>query len=79
MNLAIALLSRKSLGFELYAASLDGHSVHDLAVEYRMPVYQVQEQINAVRLALAHQVHVAVNRASGFFAKPSHAIHRNSR
>jgi hypothetical protein len=67
MSLAIALLSRKSLSFELYAASLDGHSVHDLALQYGMPVYRIQEQINAVRLALTHQVHLTVDRESVVF------------
>jgi len=61
MALAISLLSRKSLVFQLYAAALDGSSIRDLAATYRMPEYRVQEQLDALRMALGHQVRLGIN------------------
>jgi Mor family transcriptional regulator len=70
MGLAISLLSRKSLMYQLYAAAMDGTSVRDLAAEYRMPEHRVQEQIEAVRLALGHQVLLSINTESLAFRTP---------
>jgi hypothetical protein len=67
MGLAISLLSRKSLTYELYAAVMDGSSIRDLAIEYRMPEHRVQEQVEAVRLALRHQVRLSINTESRAF------------
>lgn len=62
--------------YQLYAAAMDGASVRDLAVEYRMPEHGVQEQIESVRLALGHQVLLSINPESLAFRTPlrSHAI-----
>jgi hypothetical protein len=70
MSLAISLLSRKSLMFQLYAAALDGSSIRELAAEYRLPEHQVQERLEAVRLALGHQVHLSINRNARAFHQP---------
>jgi hypothetical protein len=70
MGLAISLLSRKSMMYQLYAAAMDGVSIRDLAVEYRMPEHRVQEQIEAVRLALGHQVLLSINPESLAFRTP---------
>jgi hypothetical protein len=70
MGLAISLLSRKSLKYELYAAAMDGTSIRDLAAEYRIPEYRVQEQVEAVRLALGHQVRLSINPESLAFRAP---------
>jgi hypothetical protein len=49
---------------------MDGVSIRDLAVEYRMPEHRVQEQIEAVRLALGHQVLLSINPESLAFRTP---------
>jgi hypothetical protein len=61
MALAISLLSRKSLVFQLYAAALDGSSIRDLAATYHIPEHRVQEQLDALRMALGHQVRLGIN------------------
>lgn len=71
MGLAISLLSRKSLVFQLYAAALDGSSIRDLAVEYRMPEHRIQEQLEAVRMALGHQVRLSINPDATMFRSPA--------
>jgi len=72
MGLAISLLSRKSLVFQLYAATLDGSSIRDLAAEYHMPEYRVQEQLEAVKLALNHQVRLGINPDARAFQNTSY-------
>ena len=67
MSLAIALLSQRSLAFELYAQALDGASVEELVQKYHRPAFWIEERIQAVRLALGSQVEVSVNRDSKFF------------
>lgn len=74
MGLAISLLSRKSLVFQLYAAALDGTSIRDLAAEYRLPEHHIQEQLDAVRLALGHQVRLTINPQSNVFHGPMDAL-----
>jgi hypothetical protein len=61
MGLAISLLSRKSLVFQLYAAAMDGVSIRELAAAYRLPEHRIQEQLESVRLALGHQVRLSIN------------------
>jgi hypothetical protein len=56
MPLAIALLANRSPSFSLYAEALNGTSVEDLAVAYRLPVHSVRERIDATQMALRHQV-----------------------
>jgi hypothetical protein len=67
MPLAVALLSKRSFAFRLYAATLDGWSVQDLSDEYQMPVHRVQEELDATRLALAHQLKFVINSNSSAF------------
>jgi hypothetical protein len=71
MGLAISLLSRKSLVFQLYAAALDGSSIRELAAEYHMPEYRIQERLDALRLALGHQVRLDINRDARVFQTSS--------
>jgi hypothetical protein len=56
MGLAVALLAHRSLALELYAATLDGRSIDDLASEYALSTEWIQERLTAVRYALKHQV-----------------------
>ena len=67
MPLAVALLSKRSLAFRLYAATLNGWSVQDLSDQYRMPVHRIREELDATRLALAHQLKLAINSSSTAF------------
>jgi hypothetical protein len=61
MSLAVALMAHRSLSFALYAATLDGFSIETLASEFGWPVHQVRERIDAVRMALSHQVRLDVD------------------
>ena len=71
MPLAIALLSHRSLGFALYAATLDGQGAEDLAVEYKISVYEVRERIAAALLAFTKQAKVGINpNPSAFDRRP---------
>jgi len=70
MGLAISLLSRKSLVFQLYAAALDGSSIRDLAAAYHIPEHHIQEQLDALRLALGHQVRLGINPNAHAFRAP---------
>jgi hypothetical protein len=75
MSLAIALLAHQSLGFELYSALLNGSSTEEISAAYKIPVHQVREKVEAVRLALVHQIRLAVNpAASVFHSRPASAI-----
>jgi hypothetical protein len=67
MNLAVALMARRSLGFRFYAATLNGWSVEELAAEYHLPVYRVAEQVTATRLIVAHQVTLSINTSAAVF------------
>ena len=64
MSLAIALLSKRSLGFELYAATLSGASSQELAATYKLSIETIEEQLQAARLLLTYQAQVSVNRQS---------------
>jgi hypothetical protein len=75
MSLAIALLAHQSLGFELYSALLNGSSTEEVSAAYKIPAHQVREKVEAVRLALAHQIRISVNpTASVFLNSPSTAM-----
>lgn len=67
MSLAIALLAHQSLGFELYSALLNGSSTEEISVAYRIPVHEVREKVEAVKLALAHQIRLSVNPTASVF------------
>ena len=67
MPLAVAILSRRSFAFRLYAATLDGRSVQDLSKEYGMAVHRIQEELDATRLALGHQLKLEINPNSTAF------------
>jgi hypothetical protein len=67
MSLAIALLAHQSLGFELYSALLNGSSTEEISAAYRIPVHQVREKVEAVKLALAHQIRLSVNPTASVF------------
>lgn len=71
MGLAISLLSRKSLVFQLYAAALDGSSIRDLAAAYHIPECRVQEQLDALRMALGYQIRLGINPDARAFQMPS--------
>ncbi len=64
MGLAVALLAQRSLVFELYAATLDGSSIDDLAFQYGLSKYWIQEQLQAVGYVLRHQVSLHINTAA---------------
>ena len=64
MGLAIALLAKRSFGFELYAATLSGASAQELAATYKLSLETILERLNATRLLLTHQAQVGVNRQS---------------
>lgn len=67
MSFAIALMAHQSLGFELYSALLNGSSIEEVSAAYRIPVHQAREKVEAVRLALSHQIRLAVNPRAGLF------------
>jgi Mor family transcriptional regulator len=64
MGLAVALLAQRSLVLELYAATLDGRSINELASEYAVSTEWIQERLTAVRYALKHQVRLELNRGA---------------
>jgi hypothetical protein len=64
MGLAVALLAQRSLVLELYAATLDGRSINELASEYALSAEWIEERLTAVRYALKHQVRLDVNRGA---------------
>jgi Mor family transcriptional regulator len=64
MGLAVALLAQRSLTLELYAATLDGRSINELASEYGLSKEWIQERLTAVRYALKHQVRLDLNRGA---------------
>jgi hypothetical protein len=64
MGLAIALLSRRSFGFELYAAILSGASAQELAAAYKLSLETIEARLHATRLLLTHQAQISVNRQS---------------
>ncbi len=64
MPLAIALLAHRSTAFQLYAESLNGVSVAELAVAYALPIHSVKERLEAVQMAIRHQVTLSLNRQS---------------
>jgi Mor family transcriptional regulator len=64
MGLAVALLAQRSLAFELYAATLNGISVDELASQYGLSKYWIQEQLQATAYALRHQVCLDLNTAA---------------
>jgi hypothetical protein len=67
MALAIALMSHRSLGFALYAASLDGRPAEALAAEYGISIHEVRERIAAAFLTFTKQVWLGINpNASAF-------------
>jgi hypothetical protein len=68
MSLAIALLSRRSFGFQLYAAALGGESAPELATAYKLSVETIEERLYATRLLLTYQAQVSVNRQSKIWA-----------
>jgi hypothetical protein len=64
MSLAIALLSKRSFGFELYAAASGGTSARELAAAYKLSLETIEERLQATRLLLTYQAQVRVNRQS---------------
>ena len=64
MGLAVALLAQRSLVFELYAATLNGLSVDELASQYGLSKYWIQEQLQATAYALMHQVCLDINTSA---------------
>ena len=67
MFLSLALLAQSSLPVYLYACYLSGESVEELADQYHLSPYWVQERIEAVRLALNMQVRLKINPRSSHF------------
>jgi hypothetical protein len=60
MNPALMVHANRSLAFCLYDFHLNGVLVEKLAAAYRIPVHSIEEKIEAVRLCLNGQVHVAL-------------------
>lgn len=79
MWFAFSILVQESLPLALYAAVLDGASVEEIAVTYRLSPHWLQERMEAVRLALQMRVRLKINpqstrltgRAKG--VEPTHA------
>ncbi len=55
-ELRLNSLYEKNIPFQLYAEHRNGLSLSELACLVSRPVYWVQEQIEAARLCLEHQV-----------------------
>jgi hypothetical protein len=67
MSLAIALLAKRSFGFQLYAATLSGASAEELAAAYKLSLETVEERLHATRLLVTHQAQISVNRQSKYW------------
>ena len=55
-------LYEKNIPFQLYAEYRNGLSISELACLVSRPTHWVQEQIEAARLCLEHQVHLDLSR-----------------
>jgi hypothetical protein len=71
MALAVALLSHRSLGFALYAATLNGTPVDELAAQYKISVHEIRERVEATFLAFTRQVQLGVNPHASIFQERS--------
>jgi hypothetical protein len=60
MNPAFMVLANQSFGFNLYDLHLERLTVKELAKAYSMPVFRVEEQLEAVRLSLKYQVSLSI-------------------
>jgi hypothetical protein len=68
MNPAFMVLANHSFGFNLYDLHLEGLTVKELAKAYSMPVFRVEEQLEAVRLSLKYQLKLSIGPV--FAARP---------
>jgi hypothetical protein len=60
MNPAFMVVANQSFAFHLYDLHLEGLGVTELAKAYSMPAFRVEEQLEAVRLALKYQVGLSI-------------------
>jgi hypothetical protein len=60
MNPAFMVLANQSFAFNLYDLHLEGLTVKELAKAYSMPVFRVEEHLEAVRLSLKYQVVLSI-------------------
>jgi hypothetical protein len=60
MNPAFMVLANRSFAFHLYDLHLEGLTVKELAKAYSMPVFRVEEHLEAVRLSLKYQVSLSI-------------------
>jgi hypothetical protein len=60
MNPAFMVLANQSFAFNLYNLHVEGLTVKELAKAYSMPVFRVEEHLEAVRLLLKYQVGLSI-------------------
>jgi hypothetical protein len=62
MNPAFMVVANQSFPFNLYDLHLEGLTAKELATAYSIPVFRVEEHLEAVRLSIKYQVKLSMGQ-----------------
>jgi hypothetical protein len=60
MNPAFMVVANQTFAFNLYDLHLAGVTAKELAKAYSMPLFRMEEQLEAVRLSVKYQIKLAM-------------------